>query len=91
MIARRLVIRGRVQGVGYRDSMIEIAQRAGVTGWVRNLRDGDVEALVQGSAEAVEAVTAWARHGPSFARVLAVDVFEADPLPTDRFRRAPTA
>ena len=91
MIARRLVIRGRVQGVGYRDSMVEIARRAGVTGWVRNRRDGDVEALVQGSAEAVEAVTAWARRGPSFARVVAIDVFDADPLPTDRFDRAPSA
>ena len=84
-------VTGTVQGVGYRYTLQHVAQRAGVTGWVRNLRDGDVEALVQGSAEAVEAVTAWARHGPSFARVLAVDVFEADPLPTDRFRRAPTA
>ena len=50
MIARRLVIHGRVQGVGYRYAMVDAAERCGVAGWVRNRRDGTVEAFVQGDA-----------------------------------------
>lgn len=80
MIARRVVVRGRVQGVGFRYAALEFAQAAGVTGWVRNRRDGTVEALVQGDAAAVEAVVAWCRRGPPAARVTDVDVAEA---PTD--------
>ncbi len=74
MIARRLLIAGRVQGVGFREGLVGVALDAGVAGWVRNTRDGAVEALLQGDDAAVEAVIAWCRRGPPAARVGAVDV-----------------
>jgi acylphosphatase len=64
-----LRIAGRVQGVGFRWSMLTEAHRLGVAGWVRNRLDGSVEALVAGTAEQVEAMLAWAQHGPPMARV----------------------
>jgi acylphosphatase len=81
MIARQLVIRGRVQGVGYRMAMTGAAVALGVAGWVRNRRDGTVEALVQGDAAAVERLLAWCRRGPPGARVTAIATrtLDADP------------
>jgi acylphosphatase len=78
VITRRLRIHGRVQGVGFRMYMQREAQRLDVSGWVRNRRDGTVEAMVQGPPEAVEALSAWARHGPPSARVTDVDETEAE-------------
>lgn len=75
---RRLSVRGRVQGVGYRYATVMRARELGVTGWVRNRRDGSVEAVVQGPPEAVEALIAWARRGPEAAFVESVEVVEAD-------------
>ena len=69
-----LAVAGRVQGVGYRDAMCSQAERHGVRGWVRNHRDGSVEAVLQGDAAAVDAVLAWARSGPPAARVTRVSV-----------------
>lgn len=60
----RLVVRGVVQGVGFRLSMQRVARTAGAAGWVRNRSDGSVEAEVEGGREAVDAVVAWARTGP---------------------------
>jgi len=69
----RLVIHGRVQGVFFRDSMRRKAVELGISGWVRNCDDGTVEAVVQGSISAVEAIVQWAHHGPAHARVERVD------------------
>jgi acylphosphatase len=77
-ITRRLQVRGRVQGVWFRESMRQEAARLGVTGWVRNRPDGSVEAVVQGTAEAVDAITDWARRGPEQARVDDVEAQAAD-------------
>lgn len=93
-ICRRLEIRGQVQGVGFRDALRLEALARGCTGWVRNRRDGSVEAMVAGEAASVEAVIAWARQGPPAARVSGVVVepaaAEPDRGPTS-FDRRPTA
>jgi acylphosphatase len=78
-ITRLLRIHGLVQGVYYRQSMCDAAQRLGVHGWVRNRRDGSVEALAAGPAPAVQALIGWAHEGPPAARVERVDVDEAPP------------
>ncbi len=68
-----VIIKGRVQGVGFRYSTYHEAQRRGVTGWVRNLPGGDVEAEFEGSAEAVQDMVDWCRRGPRMARVTEVE------------------
>lgn len=88
-ITRRLKIHGRVQGVFFRESMRIEAERLGVAGWVCNRRDGTVEAVVHGTAETVEAITRWARRGPSDAEVTAVDV-EAAEGTFERFEKRAT-
>jgi len=70
---RQLRISGRVQGVGYRDALRRQALACGLAGWVRNRRDGSVEAVLQGDARSVEDVIAWARRGPPAARVDRLD------------------
>jgi acylphosphatase len=78
-VRAHLSISGRVQGVWYRGSMQEEAERLGVAGWVRNRPDGTVEAEVEGTAEMVEALIAWARRGPRGARVEDVAVTWLEP------------
>lgn len=77
IVTRHLLIVGRVQGVGFRFYTERKARELGLTGWVRNRRDGSVEAVVQGAPEAVETMTAWARRGPPSAVVAEVRVSEA--------------
>jgi acylphosphatase len=85
-------IRGRVQGVGYREAMVGAARAGGVSGWVRNRRDGSVEARLQGAGTAVDAMLAWARRGPPLARVDAVAATPVDFDPSlGAFERRPTA
>jgi len=74
MERRRLVIHGRVQGVGFRASLAWEAGKQGISGWVRNCHDGTVEAMICGSDEAVAAMIAWTRRGPPGARVDRVEV-----------------
>jgi len=81
-VTRHLLIRGHVQGVGYRWSLVEAARQRGVQGWVRNRRDGSVEALAVGPADAVQSLVEWARQGPPQARVEAVEAREV-PMPTE--------
>ena len=69
MIARRLTIEGRVQGVGFRYALADQARARNLSGWVRNRRDGSVEALVAGPEADVEALIAWSHRGPPAARV----------------------
>lgn len=90
-IARRIVVRGRVQGVYFRESMRTEADRHGVRGWVRNLADGSVEALLQGEPEAVERLLAWSHQGPPLAQVDGVSITETRPDPgIDGFIRLPS-
>lgn len=70
---------GEVQGVGYRYTMQHVAGSNGVSGWVRNLRDGRVEAEIEGEDAAVQAVLDWAAAGPRGGRVTAVDVRDIPP------------
>lgn len=70
----RLRITGRVQGVGYRASLAQMARSHGLRGWVRNRLDGSVEAVLVGPEDACDAVIVWARRGPPLARVDEVQV-----------------
>ena len=79
MIRRRVIVRGLVQGVFFRDSARRLAQRHGVSGWVANRADGAVEAVFEGEAEAVEWVVAFSRKGPRGAQVESVEVTEEEP------------
>ena len=72
-IVRHVVVRGRVQGVGYRAFVEDEAMQRRLRGWVRNRRDGSVEAVFAGSRTVVEAMIEACRHGPASARVSALD------------------
>lgn len=77
-VARHLHITGRVQDAHFRDSMAMQADALGVCGWVRDRRDGSVEAMACGPASALRALIDWAHQGPPYARVHRVDVTQAD-------------
>jgi len=81
-----LSVKGRVQGVWYRESMRREAQRLGVTGWVENCADGTVAAVLEGSRAQVELLLAWCRQGPPSARVDSVEIREEVPRGEAVFR-----
>jgi acylphosphatase len=95
-VIRRVVIRGRVQGVGYRVWTEDTALDLGLDGWVRNRRDGSVEAVLAGPEDTVARMIEACRRGPSSARVEAVDVADASAAdlalrrPGERFSHLPT-
>jgi acylphosphatase len=90
MIAKRLIVRGQVQGVFYRNWTIEQARALGLTGWVRNLRSGDVEILANGADADVAELIQRCRRGPPAAVVEEVEVVDAVPVPLDRFEKRPS-
>jgi acylphosphatase len=75
-VRKRVHVSGRVQGVWFRESCRDEAQRAGVDGWVRNLADGRVEVVLEGSPAGVDHVVAWCHEGPRRARVHRVEVVD---------------
>ena len=79
VVARKVVVHGRVQGVFFRDSCKREAHRVGVAGWVRNEPDGSVGAVFEGPVAAVEELVAWCHAGPPHARVERVEVMETRP------------
>jgi len=78
MARRRIIVHGRVQGVGFRYYIQRVAEALVVAGWTRNLPDGTVEIEAEGPDDRVEALISAARQGPSYSRVTSVDV---TPLP----------
>jgi acylphosphatase len=90
MNARHLRIEGRVHGVGYRDWLVREASRLGLYGWVRNRRDGSVEALVAGDEAAVRVLLSLCRRGPALARVDRITESFAEPPTEPGFRRVPS-
>jgi acylphosphatase len=88
--ALRILVRGRVQGVGYRAWAVATARGLGLAGWVRNRQDGSVEILAAGSAAALEELVRACRHGPQAARVADVATSPADPPEGTGFVQAAT-
>lgn len=76
-VTKHLIVRGRVQGVGFREYLRREAERLNVKGWVRNRHDGTVEAMLHGLPKDVAKILDWARRGPPGAHVTATHVNEA--------------
>jgi acylphosphatase len=77
-VAKRVIVSGRVQGVGFRYAVARIARTNRVTGWVRNLPDGTVEAVLDGEPHAVDSVVRFCGAGPRGSSVVGVDVSEVE-------------
>ena len=90
MSARRLVISGRVQGVGFRAWMESKAQALGLSGWVRNRMDGTIEALIDGDEAAIDELLRDCRRGPRMAEVAEITEELANPPDVPGFHRLPT-
>jgi acylphosphatase len=85
--ARRFLVSGRVQGVGFRAFVVEAARGLGLAGWVRNLADGRVEALAEGEDAALDRLAAALARGPLLARVDRVEEQQAAPEGRTGFRQ----
>jgi acylphosphatase len=83
VICKRVIVRGRVQGVGFRWAAQAEAERLGVAGYARNLPDGTVQAELEGAEETVQRMLDWLHHGPESAEVDSVDVTDLDVASTD--------
>ena len=79
MIRKRVVVSGQVQGVFFRDTCRRLAVAEGLAGWVRNRRDGRVEAVFEGPPDRVERLVKWAGQGPREATVAHVEVYDEQP------------
>ena len=86
MVRRRVIVHGRVQGVGFRYSLTRTAQTQGVAGWARNRADGTLEAVFEGEPQAVESLIRLSREGPRGAQVERVELFEEEPEGLTRFK-----
>ncbi|MFP4153770.1 MAG: acylphosphatase [Alkalispirochaeta sp.] len=84
-VAFQAIIRGRVQGVGFRYSTRSQAQRLGITGWVKNRADGAVEVYAEGSREDLARFEEWLRAGPPYAHVTDVEI--SRPVPVGSYTR----
>jgi acylphosphatase len=85
VVRRKVIVHGRVQGVGFRVTVARAAETRGVAGWVRNRSDGSVEAVFEGEADRVDSVVRICRKGPRGASVTHVDVEEEEPEGLTRF------
>ncbi|MFZ5785839.1 MAG: acylphosphatase [Acidobacteriota bacterium] len=90
MTARRYIVEGRVQGVGFRYFVVREAQALGLSGWVRNMADGRVEVLAAGDDSALEVLAGRLWEGPRSARVSAMGVSDGDAPGWTDFRILPT-
>jgi acylphosphatase len=86
VVRRRVIVHGRVQGVGFRFSLARAASTRGVAGWARNRADGTLEAAFEGTPESVESLIRFSREGPRGAQVERVEVFEEEPEGLTRFK-----
>lgn len=91
VVARHLMILGRVQGVFYRNWTVDTARSLGLAGWVRNRMDGSVEAFVQGNADAVARFITLAQDGPPAAKVARIDASDVAEEALGSFEKRPTA
>jgi acylphosphatase len=85
MVRRRVIVHGRVQGVGFRYSVARAAETRGVAGWAVNRPDGTLEAVLEGEPDAVDSLVRFCHEGPRGAEVDDVDVFEERPEGSHRF------
>jgi len=86
VVRRRIIVHGRVQGVGFRYSLTRAAQTQGVAGWALNRADGTLEAVFEGEPQAVESLIRLSREGPRGAQVERVELFDEEPEGLTRFK-----
>ena len=82
----KVCVRGLVHGVYFRGSLSQLANAESVTGWVRNVADGSVEAVLEGNEESVDKLLDWVKHGPPGARVDSVQVVKTEPRHAKGFK-----